>query len=389
VRIIFIILVVAIMAACQSSCDVPSHRPGIGDQDWFTPMAKLEVTPKQPSKTAAVETTSTLSSQSTEGESNCFHDPAPKFSHPFTDLSMIDFISPIGVVSHSVIHHSYVWIGRDIEGEIYEVPIYAPVDSWLVGASYYSQLMLGEDGQWVDVAQYFLSFQVTCEVSYKFAHVDRVVDELLPFVPAEPAQTSRSIPLHPPIAIKAGELIGYTRGTITANNWDFGVYNRSRSNPFVNQERYEITRNLGVSLYADCPYDYFVGDVRDQIYDLLPVGECGSASADRRGTIAGAWFASPSYSPESGGSDLDIGVTFVPGGKFVIVRTRDAEIRIYPQDSTYLLPEEVSSEHCYLQNHGSPRFVYLKLVDEMELAVVFGEGECPASIPENPESFYR
>ncbi len=306
-KFVFIVLLILFTAACGPP------------DDQATPVNTVLVTPISTGTPISERPTINGSELNGEGPTDeasllgCESNPHPVFTSPFTDLSMISFISPLGVISHSIIHHSYVWIGDDPSGGVYEVPIYAPVDSWLTRASYYSQPMQGEDGGWHDVAQYFVWFDVSCEVSYKFAHVDRLVDELATVVPSVPTDTSRTVEVSPPVFVHAGDLIGYTRGTITANNWDFGVYNRTKTNQFANQARYQETWDLNILLYADCPYDYFEGDLQRQMYSLLPEGECGSASGDIPGTIAGAWFDSPEIDPMDHGSDLDVGQTQVPG----------------------------------------------------------------------------
>ncbi len=386
-KLLFIALIIVFTKACVPSDDqVPADQPSVNTV-LVTPISTGTAISERPSISGSELNGGEPTDETSQ--SGCESNPHPVFSSPFTDLSMIRFISPLGVISHSIIHHSYVWIGDDPSGDAYEVPIYAPVDSWLTRASYYSQPMQGEDGGWQDVAQYFVWFDVSCEVNYKFAHVDRLVDELATVVPSDPADTSRTVEVSPPVFVHAGDLIGYTRGTITANNWDFGVYNRSRTNQFASQARYEETWDLNILLYADCPYDYFEGELRRQIYSLLPEGECGSASGDVLSTIAGAWFESPEIDPMGHGSDLDVGQTQVPGGEFVIVRTTQSELRVCPEQATYLPPAMVTAEHCYVDCWDPSRFVYLKLISEMELAVAFGTGDCPSEIPADYKAYYR
>ena len=319
----------------------------------------------------------------------CHSDSSPEFTYPFTDLSKINFISPIGVVTHSVIPHSYVWISSDSAGESYEVPVYAPVDSKLTSAAYYAQPMQDEAGDWIEVAQYLLFFEVSCEVTYKFDHIDRLADKLAAVAPASPSETSHTSEISPPVSLEAGELIGYTAGTITAHNWDFGVYNASNSNPFINQARYETTANLAGSLHADCPYDYFREALRNQLYTLLPAEDCGSASRDQLGTIAGTWFAEPNFDPIRVGPKLVIGHTLVPGGEFVVIRGESAEIRVFPDQMTFADPAEITTQHCYQTSEGPPRTVYLDLRSELELAVAFGDGSCPTEVPGDFDLYYR
>ncbi len=323
------------------------------------------------------------------GASGCRSDPAPLFTHPFTDLSMITFISPIGTVTHSVVPHSYVWIGSGPSGGVPEVPVYAPVDSRLTSAAYYSQLMLDQSGEWVDIAQYALSFEVSCEVSYRFAHIDRVAEVLAAAMPAEPADSSRGVEVRPPVQLRVGELIGYTAGTIGAHNWDFGVYNRAAPNQFANQARYETTGDLGTALYANCPYDYFTPDLRDQMYALLPEGGCGSASRDVPGSLAGTWFAKLTSEDFRAGPSLAVGLSHVPGGHFVVVVSEGAGIRVYPGEPTFVEPALVTEEHCYQGSSTPTQYAFFRLLSDLELAVAFGEGTCPLEFPQAYKAYYR
>ncbi|MEE9247358.1 MAG: hypothetical protein V3U79_01500 [Dehalococcoidia bacterium] len=71
-------------------------------------------------------------------------------------------------------------------------------------------------------------------------------------------------------------------------------------------------------------------------------------------------------------------------------RTR---VWINPGEPTYLDPRTVTSEHCY-EHPGPPgqppeRFVYLKLLSDMRIAVMFGEGACPQSLSDDYQLYYR
>ena len=138
-------------------------------------------------------------------------------------MSKIDLILPPFVISGDRFKsRSYVWIGRDANGEYYEVPVCAPVDSKLMSITYYVESMRNEQGEQVDVGQYSLDFQVSCEVSYGFDHLWRLADDVAALAPTEPVRSTRgNFRLATPLSMKAGELIGYTTGTVQAHNWDF------------------------------------------------------------------------------------------------------------------------------------------------------------------------
>ena len=69
--------------------------------------------------------------------------------------------------------------------------------------------MEDEAGELIEVRQYLLRFEVNCEVTYKLDHIDRLVDRLAAVVPASPSESSRTSEIRPPLALKAGDLIGW------------------------------------------------------------------------------------------------------------------------------------------------------------------------------------
>ncbi len=80
---------------------------------------------------------------------DCTSDPSPRLTAPITDLSKIDLIlPPFAISGNRFKSRSYVWIGRDANGEYYEVPVYAPADSKLVSITYYVASMQNEQGEW-------------------------------------------------------------------------------------------------------------------------------------------------------------------------------------------------------------------------------------------------
>ena len=296
---------------------------------------------------------------------------------------------------------SYVWIGRDQNNRPYEVPVYAPVDSKLTWITFYVGTMQDEEGAWVDVNQYSLTFQASCEVSYGYDHILRLAENVASFAPSEPAESTRDAGLPASLAVRAGDLIGYTTGTAAAHNWDFVFNNSSKRNEFANQERYENTGDLSGLVTADCPYDYYSENVRIEYYSLLTGGIGGTIEGanclicqDKPGTIAGGWFREP-FSKE-------VSHRYIPGWALAIGTWAHGDIRVnseltsiwvVPGQPTYADPKTVTSEHCYEHpgNTGlsSARFVYLQLLSETELAVAHGEGSCPQRLPQDYQTYFR
>ena len=264
------------------------------------------------------------------------------------------------------------------------MPVYAPVDSILTRVALYVQS--GRE-------QYYLKFQVSCEVSYEFDHIAWLADNIAPL-----AATTPDVEVHTSVPLKAGDLVGYTGGTVVGN-WDFVFENLSKPINVANLERYENTSNLRKGLlYADCPYDYFADDLRDEYYALFSVTLDGDDSClivhDKAGTIAGAWFREPFVLGVSQGPEPGWGIVVgISEDDQYRVNNGQTSVRSSPTEPTYVNPKSVTSEHCYgaLKTPSGPpdRYAYLKLLSDTELAVAFGEGGCPQQLPEEYQVYYR
>ena len=323
---------------------------------------------------------------------DCVSNPSPQFTAYITDLAMVDHIIPPMVISGNRFKsRSHIGNSRDQNNQVYEVPIYAPADSRLTSIGYFSYSVHNEQGELVDVFEYGLEFEVSCEVHYEFGHVTRLAGSTLAVAPTAPVDNLR---LDPPLSVKAGDLIAYTTGTVQGNNWDFVFNNSSKSNQFTNQERYE--RDLRHLLTSDCPYDYYPEELKNEYYSLLTGGFSGTIQGpdclvfhEQPGTISGGWFTEPFTTRRSPDSDWAIAIGVWADRN---IRVVDDETRVWinPGAPTYLDPRTVTSEHCYGHQVQPPeRFVYLKLLSDTQLAVKFGEGACPQSIPGGYQVYYR
>ncbi|MGD2251407.1 MAG: hypothetical protein PVF70_00665 [Anaerolineales bacterium] len=385
------IVCLALLCACSSTTEATTALE-LADATSTPTNVPLTAT-ETPVVASTPQQTATPESEEAEdelGPGGCTHNPDPVFTAMFTDLDMIDFITPIGRVTDSVVPHSYIWISQDGVGQAPEVPVYMPVDAVFSSYAYYAEPMRDARGGWIDVLQYMLVFQVSCEVNFKFDHLDRLVAELALLLPDEPSESTRTQELDPKPFLEAGTLIGYTTGTRSAHNWDFGVYNSARPNPFGNQERYQQMWNLRTILHADCPYAYYRGELREAVYALLPDGDCGSGSQDVPGTISGSWFEAQDYSPHDPiRPAVVVGIGVIPGSQYIQFWTEDIFFRVYPGAPTYLPPASVTTEHCY-QSSDSPRmYAFMKLLSDMELTLVTGRGSCPAQIPTTHQVYFR
>jgi hypothetical protein len=49
----------------------------------------------------------------------------------------------------------------------------------------------------------------------------------------------------------------------------------------------------------------------------------------------------------------------------------------------------VTGEHCYRHYSDPPRHVYVAVVSDTAVAVAFGDGPCPSSLPADHQVFHR
>lgn len=323
----------------------------------------------------------------------CESNPSPAFTTPFTDLTMISAMLPPAVISGERFkNRSYISIGRDAEGGFFEVPIYAPADSTLVSITYFTQPATDENDRQILMELYVLEFQVSCEVTYGFDHVDRLVGAAADAAPAEPAPDTRNAAVYVNVPFKAGELIGYTRGTPRARNWDFIVTNRGQANVFANPDRYAAQGDLRSLLTGACGYDYFPPAIRSQFYALLhgltEDAESCFGMPDEPGAIAGGWFSQKFGVRDPGEFDPGWAVAIGTAYDQIRINTAEASIRINPGAATYLNPRTVTTEHCY-QSSKSRDYAFVKLVAPLELALALGQGGCPDRLPSNFQTYYR
>ncbi len=194
----------------------------------------------------------------------CVSDPAPHFSSHITDLGLISYLTPAGTVQAGDLKpHGFLHNVRTEQ----EVPVYAPVDSYLIDFAYYR----GYTGE----SHYTFKFQVSCEVAYYFDHLRAVVDRIDAVVPDAPAEGTHGTTVQPPLFFRAGDLIGYTGGSPAYYNWDFGVLNTGRWNPLPQDVTYNLSGNVEKYRFAVCPYEYFDEAMRGQYLALLDGQPCG------------------------------------------------------------------------------------------------------------------
>ena len=199
----------------------------------------------------------------------------PFFTHHVTNLKKIKKILPWGSVrsgggARVLKPHTYMVIKN--KGS--EVLVHVPTDSYLIA---YDKYRLYE---FKDTIHYMLYFQASCDVAYRFDHLDTIESSLQKkmgeLVLQEIQNKSKIMPIRPPIFIKAGELVAKTKGVPKSGWWDFGLYNKNNNNQLPKRlsewKDHEVERTFRA---ADCPYDYFVEDLKKAYYKKIKKKRCG------------------------------------------------------------------------------------------------------------------
>ena len=66
-----------------------------------------------------------------------------------------------------------------------------------------------------------------------------------------------------------------------------------------------------------------------------------------------------------------------------------ASIRTMPDAPTFADPKTVTGVHCFQDYEQTDRYAYVKVISDSEVAVAFGEGICPSSLPDDHQIFHR
>lgn len=305
----------------------------------------------------------------------------PVFTADFTDQSLISSVGPLGGINVGSASRSYISIKMGADGQFPIVPVYAPIDSTLVGI-YHKKANYGELGS---RGEYRLEFDVGCGVSYALDHIAFVTDAIKQAGPESPSDES-NVGNHVSIPVKAGETLGQTDGTKVAGTWDFYLFNQSKPATHINSARWESDHNK----YADCPYDYFTPALKEQYYGKLALWDgnrpanldCGTINHDVAGSAAGGWFQADAT--DMSGTHLFLWSTATMVEALIEIHEQSVERnneRFGFRTYTYTKkPEEMSvgDAVCY---GGDSKYLYAQLADSNTLRTARGTGNCPATFP--------
>ena len=333
--------------------------------------------------------TTTGAAPAAGGSSSC--DPATvKFTANIMDPASVAFVTPIGGQTGSggvVAVRSYVSPLRSLAGQ--RVPIMAPVDMPLTGAAHYKLPQAAASYQ----PEYSLYFDAPCGLAVKFFHVKALAAKLEAVVPAAGAPSSAGNPVSSPLAVKAGEVIGYWIGGAESVAFDFWVDNPRVTNAFITPERYSRSNYLK----AVCPYAFYVeplrstwlGKLASQGGTIVPGTPCGTVTQGKLGTALGQWFLIKD--PAQGQTDvITYDGTYMSQG--IIGLEADQTVRIGgfwspgyvligKNDPSWADPSTVTTgkSQCWFDRDGN-RSVSVVLDSATQMRVAVLDGPCPSSV---------
>lgn len=301
------------------------------------------------------------------------------FTAEFTDLTKVGALGILGSVTCGSPGRSYISIKNK-----QEVPVYNPTDALL------TNIIWADRGN--GTPEYGLYFEASCDVAYLLDHIDRVTDKIKALAPKSPGQSSATqYGSAPNVQIKAGELLGYTDGTPQAGTFDFLVLNKTKQAFHINPSRWKWEQTI----YADCPYDYYQGDLKTKHYNLLgnydggqlvKVDNCGNPSQDIAGTASGGWFLG-NGNTESG-KWLGVGQIF--NWSEIVIRENGRPIFYVKDYNSKITPKQITDSNPVCFQGYQNTWAYLKLISADQLQMAYGDGTCPASFPsESGETWQR
>jgi len=211
---------------------------------------------------------------------DCISSPKHVFTNEITDFSQIKRLERWGQTPQGNLkNHTYIFLknkGRKGNKVIIDkpVPVYAPIDSYLILQTRYRLSASGlKDIQWR------LMFQVGCELVYRFDHLDTPSDRILKYIGNiqinEDQDSAPNSKVSPPLKVKAGEIVAYTKGTPMAGSWDFGVLDISNNNDLPKRlKNYENHPTGRGYKYAACPYDYYPDKIKKKYLKKMKRKKC-------------------------------------------------------------------------------------------------------------------
>ncbi|MBZ0268983.1 hypothetical protein K8I85_12560 [bacterium] len=286
----------------------------------------------------------------------------PVFRAHLVDVSAVPAIVPPGSIS-----------GDEIKGHAFvrfdgaSIAIHAPHD------------MVLTSGTWVGASNDFgFDFEINARFRFRLGHIDEPRDDIAALVPRDdPSSLFSHIG---PVALEAGELIGYATATAGVEGFDVGLYDLDQEVQSPNAERYRGLHDWE-KLNSVCPFAYFEDALRGAYEDrfgtvggtLVPDAACRTISdVVGGGGLAGEWYLT-SHTPDGTYQER-----FAVGQDLAGTAVRVAGIGGTTDVAGVADPQTVETEACYA---ADGHFVWIRKTSPTTVDAIFGAGDCPGSFP--------
>ena len=112
---------------------------------------------------------------------------------------------------------------------------------------------------------YMWEVDAGCGVTFIFDHVTEPVEKIRKLFPSTPRNDTITDLFSTLIEMEAGELVGYTTGSVNAHNWNFAVYKNSEKNYLKEKEEF---KNLPKYYTQVCPFKFYDRQMAE-VYEKL------------------------------------------------------------------------------------------------------------------------
>ena len=318
------------------------------------------------------------------------------FSLAPVDLTELSEITPLGNLAppdHTTpTEHTYLHFRDAQAGATVVYPLSAPAAITLL-------LVRSSEG-FRDPEDHSITFALCKDVYGYFNHLKSLSDEVASLLADEDCfvyenDDSGGCEKALFASVPAGTLLGQV-GRLQGN-FDFGALDMRVTHTFSNVDRYEYARTPNIV----CPYDYYEGELKAQLYSLLPRTEeprCGAVAVDVLGTLQGVWyqpdsdvvvgwdghlaFVPDNYDPAL--AVISVGGTFSEPGRVEFTPTASGTFNRAFRDVTadgtlYCYERDGSGRHEQVQNPDllSGKML-VQLVSATELQIEQQSGSCGA-----------
>ncbi|MEI9907359.1 MAG: hypothetical protein WDO06_05080 [Actinomycetota bacterium] len=361
----------------------PSSSPSVNNQK------------PTPSPSVSPSSSPSISPSPSASSSGCASPPV--FTYDFIDPKYVRVVTPIGEQTGSggvIAVRSYVHPSSEFNGK--ELPIYAPTKMILTAVSYYKPLGSAADYQ----PEYGLYFEVGCGISLKLFHIKGVVGKVAGSVPTVAADSSAGQNVKP-VAVEAGEQLGWYKLGDKSVAFDFWVDDAEHTNQFIDAKHFANSNTL----HSVCPYDFYT-PTKKQIWlsklgapgsNPIPGTSCGVVSQGDVGTADGMWFISPTTETDhlvyDGFYQSQIMLTEDASGIIRIggLNTSGSlsQMMVSPKTPTWAKPSsiKVGASHCWSTDSQS---VNVKVTSDTTMSVLVGAGPCSSlADPSTGKTYYR